>query len=302
MYCYQKQFLSVDQLIKKFEDAGMEIDKPNEAKEALLSVGYYRLKGYCFHWYDKSTHQYKAGTSFSKLIKLYHFDVELSHLIFSYLSEIEVAIRARLVNAFQLNYNILALNDPSNFDDKKLYWKNQSAVASEIARSNEVFIKHNFINHEGAVPLWATVEVMSFGTLSKIISTLKVENNCVFSELAKHYKYYSQNKNYVVPSKKMLTSWIQAVSNLRNICAHNSRIYNRSITVHPEIIAIDKITPAPRYNGLYQLMLTMKYLRPTDDSWNDFTEKFDKLLEDYLGVYEIKRMNFPEDWQKHFQI
>ena len=34
-----------------------------------------------------------------------------------------------------------------------------ATVASEIARSNDVFIKHNFDNHDGEVPVWAAVEV-----------------------------------------------------------------------------------------------------------------------------------------------
>ena len=42
-----------------------------------------------------------------------------------------------------------------------------SMVASEIARSNDVFIKHNFDNHDGEVPVWAIVEVLSFGTYRK---------------------------------------------------------------------------------------------------------------------------------------
>ena len=36
-----------------------------------------------------------------------------------------------------------------------------------------MFIKHNFDNHDGGVPVWAAAEVLSFGTLSKIIKNLK---------------------------------------------------------------------------------------------------------------------------------
>ena len=49
----------------------------------------------------------------------------------------------------------------------------------------------------------------------------------------------------------MLTSWIQGVSVLRNMCAHNSRIYNRTIHTTLEILDVDKITPPPTHNGLY---------------------------------------------------
>ena len=87
-------------------------------------------------------------------------------MIFSMISKIEVALRVRLVEALLIHGEPLVLQDSSIFKkEKKLYWQNMSTVASEIARSNDVFIKHNFDNHDGEVPVWAAVEVTSFGTL-----------------------------------------------------------------------------------------------------------------------------------------
>ncbi len=124
-----------------------------------------------------------AGTNLSDVLRLYHFDSKLSDLLFSYLSQIEVALRSRLVNAFQLSHDALILNDSSVFKDKKTFWKNQSTIASEISRSNDVFIEHNFNNHDGAIPIWAAVEVMSFGTLSKTLKNMKTGSKSAFSEL-----------------------------------------------------------------------------------------------------------------------
>lgn len=300
MYQYPKNFLSVTQLIQKLSDAGMTIDAQDEAVTALTTIGYYRLKGYSFHLIDPATKKYIAGTNFSGVLKLYHFDSELSHLVFSYLSQIEVALKSRLVNAFQITQDALILNDPSAFKDKQLYWKNQGTIASEISRSNDVFIEHNFHNHDGAIPLWASVEIMSFGTISKTIKNMKAGNQSAFSVLVQNYKFLNANGNKVNPSKDMFASWIQAVSVMRNICAHNSRIYNRAISTRPQLISSDVINPQPRYNGLYQIMLSMKYLRPTDDCWTAFVIDFKQLLNKYAGAYDINRMNFPADWESHF--
>ncbi|MBT9777061.1 Abi family protein [Clostridium sp. MCC353] len=90
----------------------------DEAEGALTTIGYYRLKGYSFHRIDPVTKKYIAGTKFSHILKLYHFDSELSHLLFSCLSQIEVALRARLVNVFQTTQDALNLHDPSAFKDK----------------------------------------------------------------------------------------------------------------------------------------------------------------------------------------
>ena len=144
------------------------------------------------------------------------------------ISKIEVALRVRLVEALLIHEEPLVLQDSSIFKEKKRYWQNMATVASEIARSNDVFIKHNFDNHDGEVPVWAAVEVLSFGTLSKIIKNLKTGTGSSYSILAANYQYKSKKGNLVNPSQKMLASWIQGVSVLRNMCAHNSRIYNRT--------------------------------------------------------------------------
>lgn len=302
MYQYPKNILSTQALIQKLINAGMTINSQAEAESALNTIGYYRLKGYFFNLYDKSTQRYINGTDFSNILKLYYFDMELSHLLFGFISQIEVALRARLVNALLIHNDALILNDPSVFDDKELYWKNQGTIASEIARSNDVFIEHNYYKHDGAIPLWAAVEIMSFGTLSKVIKTLKTGTGSSFAILVQHYQYQSAKGNMVIPSKDAFTSWTQSISIMRNICAHNSRIYNRTISTRPELIAADVINPRPQFNGLYQIMLAMKYLRPSDDVWKTFITDFSKLLKKYDGVFSLQALNFPNDWGCHFLV
>ena len=87
-----------------------------------------------------------------------------------------------------------------------------STMASEIARFNDEFIKHNFDNHDGEVLVWVAVEVLSFGTLSKIIKNLKTGAGSSYFILASSYQYKSKKGNLVKPPQKMLTSWIQGVS------------------------------------------------------------------------------------------
>ena len=151
-------------------DAGMKITSQEDVEKALKSIGFYRLRGYSFQLYDNAAKKYVSGTKFEDIIKLYQFDQELSALVFPMISKIEVALRVRLVEALLIHGEPLVLQDSSIFKEKKRYWQNMATVASEIARSNDVFIKHNFDNHDGEVPVWAAVEVLSFGTLSKIIN------------------------------------------------------------------------------------------------------------------------------------
>lgn len=82
MYQYPKPYLSVEQLVQKLIDAGMEISSQDEAEKFLNTIGYYRLKGYCYHRFDNHTNQYIADTKLCDVIELYNFDTKLSHLIF----------------------------------------------------------------------------------------------------------------------------------------------------------------------------------------------------------------------------
>ncbi|MCI6581062.1 MAG: Abi family protein [Oscillospiraceae bacterium] len=302
MYTYPKPIFTNDQLIAKLISAGMIISDVEAAKSVLHSIGYYRLKGYCFDKYDNHTKKFRSGTSFSDIVRLYNFDSELSHIIFNFLSKIEVALRTRVVESLSIHNDALVLNDPSVFDDKELFWKNNSTISSEIARSNDVFIKHNFKKYNGAIPVWATVEVMSFGTLSKVVKNLKTGTKSSYSVLARNYRFLSAKGNSVAPSKDMLSSWIQSVSILRNICAHNSRIYNRTINTAPQILHADTLAPKPSHNGLYQVLLAMKYLRPSDTEWNSFVHSLKKLIDDYSDIVDISSLNFPSDWKDHFNI
>ena len=302
MYQYPKQILTIEQQIQSYIDAGMEITSRGNVEKALKSVGFYRLRGYSFHLYDNSAKKYIPGTKFDDIFQLYQFDQELSALIFSMISKIEVALRVRLVEALLVHGDALILQDSSIFKEKKMYWQNMSTIASEIARSNDVFIKHNFDNHEGEVPVWAVVEVLSFGTLSKIIKNLKTGIGSAYSILAANYQYISRKGNSVNPSQKMFASWVQAVSVLRNMCAHNSRIYNRTIHTTPEILDADKVTPSPAHNGLYQILLAMKYLRSSDKEWTGFVAKLEALFQKNSSVISLAAMNLSADWKENLSV
>lgn len=73
MSSYPKKFLSVEQLVEKLKNAGMTISSDDEAKIALATIGYYRLKGYSYHFIDQTTKQYFKGTNLNNILRLYFF-------------------------------------------------------------------------------------------------------------------------------------------------------------------------------------------------------------------------------------
>ena len=86
------------------------------------------------------------------------------------------------------------------------------------------------------------------------------------------------------------------------MCFYNARIYNVTIHKTPELIDVDKLMPKPSHNGLYQILLVMKYLRPTDDEWILFVNKLDNLIQKNNNVVSLNAMNFPLDWKEHLSV
>ncbi len=299
MKSYPKKILSVQQQIQHFKDAGLAISSDSEAENALCSIGFYRLRGYLCHLYDKDNKKYSAGAKFSDVIALYDFDSELSHILFSFLSRIEIALRARFISALLTTTNdALSWLDPSEFHNKKIFWQNLGVIASEIARSKDAFIKHNYDKHEGLIPLWAAVEVTSFGTLSKLIKNMRTDRAFIY--LAQSYKFRSEKGKTLTPSHNLFSSWTHACSVFRNICAHNGRLCNRNFSVLPQLLNTDKKDYEPR--GLYSIILSMKYLRPSDDSWVSFVNEMKNLFASYEGKFDLSYISFREDWEKYLRI
>lgn len=296
---YPKNVLSASDLLQKCIQAGMIISDISAAEAKINEIGFYRLRGYSFHLYDHATKQFKVGTTFDAIVNIYKFDAELRKLLFDMTCQVEVALRARFCEAMLQSGDPLIYLDPSFFKDKAIFWKNISTLSSEIARSTDVFIAHNYANHDGQIPLWAAVEVMSFGTLSKYIKNMATGPKSAFQYLAKFYSYKTLKGNIACPNQDMLTSWIHSVVVLRNICAHNSRVYNRSLSTKPKLLNKDQQNPQPRFCGLYHFLLAMKYLRPSDCAWNKFTADFKQLLQQYQSDIDLSKLHLPTDWQQH---
>ncbi len=302
MASYPKKILTLSEQLSAYQAAGLQIRSQQEALDALRCIGYYRLRGYSFHKYDHVKKQYQPQTSFDDILKLYYFDTELSHLLFSMTSVIEVSLRARLSQALLIHHDALALTDPVYFADKKLFWQNLSTLTMEISRSNDLFIRHHYEKYDGMIPVWAAVEVMSFGNLSKTIKNLKTGKDSAASDLLSHYVILSPKGKYVHPSMAMFASWTQAVSVLRNLCAHNSRIYNRSISTHIQIPDTLQLPPPSKGNGLYPFMVAMRCLSPNEDVWNRFISDLQTLFIKYEGNFSLTQLGFPTDWQQRLFI
>lgn len=294
---YRKPFTSVSDQLTLLQERGLIIENPGEAGYYLTHVGYYRLAGFWqFYQSDRKAHTFRAGTGFSHIIDLYNFDRELRLLLLDAIERIEVSFRAVLINEMSANHGPNWLHDASFAYDYEVMNDLSAVIQIELERSNEDFIKH----HEkvyGKIdppPVWKTLQVVSFGTLSKIYGNIKKDVPAK-KQIARLFG---------LPGDGWLHSWMQVISVLRNYCAHHSRICYRIFSFPPKEMRrprLPYITTLPEAGGrfsqqLYYQICAVRYLLHTAHPNNQFNGQLKMLMAKFPTVH-IHGFGFPQDWQ-----
>lgn len=282
----------LEQQVALLEARGLHISNEKEAARTLNSINYYRLRGYYIHLQDETSDDFHRGTSFEQILALHDFDSELRLLVLSLLLDIEIVARARIAYCVGHAWGAMGYREQTNYSCKTEQFDSlMKRLDDDLAQSRERFIKTHHEKYGGMFPIWVAVEVMSFGDLSKLYSLLPVG---IKKNIANSYDYLDES---------LLTNWIHAATVLRNVCAHNGRIYNRSIPT-PIIIenktqtyltnALGKFTVYPQ--TLFAYLLAFRRISDVD-SWKRFYEQLTKLFVKYDGIIEINRMGFPYQWK-----
>ena len=90
-----------------------------------------------------------------------------------------------------------------------------------------------------------------------------------------------------------LPSWLQSISQIRNYCAHHSRLWNRNLPGTVKLLSnppnpwIKEIVNVPKQHEfihLYVHMCIMKYLLNVIQPGNNFTSRLKNLLLRYPNV------------------
>jgi len=281
----------VDQ-IELLKSRGLSIDNQEIAIHKLESISYYRLSGF---WYvllesPKTNHRFKSGSTFQNAFKIYCFDRELRKLIKSELEKIEVAIRAKMIYILSHKYGPFWYTENSLFSNRNKHNDFLTKFNDEYVRCDEDFIKSFRNKYTNPYPPdWMAMEIMSFGSLSKIYENLT--NSHEKKQIAEHFQ---------LPTVFFI-SWLHYIICLRNICAHHSRIWNKTIGVRPKIIT------NPKYAFLKNKNVTNKkiffglsiiiYLLNTINPENKFKLKLFELFKKY-PIIDKRSMGFPDDWQQ----
>lgn len=276
--------MTIDEQVENLKSIGLIVEDEEYAKKILNDISYFRLvKAYSLNLKPKNGH-YNNKTTFKELVDLYLFNANFRQIIFPEIEQIEINVRCRLANYFAEQYGVLGYLDAKNFADEEYHKEFLSDIEEEIRRNSKAPFVRNFReNYEGGnLPIYALVEVFSFGTLSKFYKNMhNKDKKAVAKTFGVGYTY--------------IESWLESISYVRNICAHYGRLYNAKMSKTPMLYK-EYTQAGIGNNRIYGVLLCMKHLLKNDIHWNLFVDKIEMLFDKYESV-QINTMGFLENWK-----
>lgn len=167
-----------EQLDHLITDKKLKVNNKSNALSILKHENYYRLSGYMIDFLDDSD-KFLSGVTFEKIYNIYKTDKEIRSVLFELINDIEVYLKTQVANYFSLTYGPDGYHNPYNFNNKSN--DEYSVIINLLKKCNDIskhnpenlIVKHHNEKYKGFMPLWALVELMSFGTISKFFSVMK---------------------------------------------------------------------------------------------------------------------------------
>lgn len=280
-----------EQIIKLRGNHNLSISDNKFATEVLQKVNYYRLSGYGIGLkkFNNKEH-YKDHVSMEHLFNLYCFDSQFKNNLMRTIEQIEIELRTQIAYHLSVKYGSDVLMNESNFiyktnkDGKTIFSIIHENLNKEVYRQrHKPFVKNHIKNYNGNFPIWVSVELMSFGNLSSLFSILKDEDQKEIS------KYYNTESKY-------LKNWILCLVEVRNICAHYTRLYNMPLKENPRLY-----TEHEQYKGkqnkIFPILLIIKRILNSNDQWKSLLKDLENTFNKYQGYFNYQFIGFPKDWK-----
>jgi len=288
---FNKPALTHEQQVNHLKQRGMLFEDHDLALHYLSHLNYYRLGAYWLPFeVDHQTHKFKPDTSFENVLNLYVFDRELRLLVMDAVERVEVSIRTQLAYHLSNKYGPHAHLNPELFCDVLAYSKFIQNIDTAVKNSREDFVQHLRSKYiESLPPIWAIVELMSLGQLSKWFKTLGKP---------------SDRKAIAIVfgmDEIILISFLHHLTFVRNICAHHSRLWNRKLTFKFKLPAKRPDSVAESINGrtngkLYNTLAMLTWMMNQTSPGHSWTRRLVALIDKH--DIDTAAMGFPEDYQK----
>lgn len=248
------------------------------------------------------------------LFLLYEFDVNLRRILIYYCNRVEVRFKSAISNVCSLY-----AKDGTFYLERKYYTPTRGERDAKIRKQNIAYFNNVFFedivrreerlrkdiakypelkeyrkggsksNHK--LPVWVTFSYSEFGAITMMYNYLR-------GDLRKNVlTYLYQKTKYTRKDTELVDTWLDAVRNLRNYCAHNSMVVGMTSSVVLRD-SVDDIETLPNDNDLFSRLYALKKLLSMEDAAN-LKNALKKLIKKTsLDVYLLGI--FPENWENMY--
>lgn len=273
-----------EEQVRILESRGVIVKDRDAAVRFLSKVNYYRFTAYLLTFRNPDGETYRP-VDFQTAVNIYLFDQELRALIFKTIEDIEVFLRTQLAYYSAHKYGAEGYRRPEYFNEDhnhRSYLYRLSKCISE--NSKTPVVKHHRAKYHGHYPIWVIVEFFSIGMLSHFYRDMLNPDKAYIAKMLYNTSY------------QVLDSWFRCLNDLRNRCAHYSRLYYWIFTAIPRMDKKDSFTPDRR---LFSQLYMLRHLHQNASIWNnDFVKPLEGLVSKYEDDINLKCIGFPDNWKE----
>lgn len=279
-------------------------------REFLGYAGYFRASRYG-KFLLTQVNAFGSKANSKVFFELYDFDVQLRLLLFKYCKKAEVRFKSAIANAVSLK-----TGDAGFYLDRQYYTPTKSEKDKKTRNRNITFFNTKFfanltndeeklrrdvVKHpelreyrkggtrqNNVLPVWAAFSYFEMGTIVMIYSYLR-------GDLRKEVLDYTYSaSNYKKEITKQMDTWLDAVRNLRNYCAHHSMVVGMtSSVVIPD--NRDSTDVLPDNTNLYSRLYALKKILLQQDA-DMLMNELDRLISrTKIDVYKMNIL--PANWK-----
>lgn len=297
---FSKTPISYQDLLQKMQTEGLVITAPDAAIKHLKQISYYRLKGYAlaFRQHDALGNRLKTfqqDTKFEDLTNISAIDGELRSLVLAAVDRIEVEVRNVINHELAIKYNNAhwfldtslfsttpQFNHPDFLRQIAQHTAKKADAGSDKEKRRETFIHHYYQVYDSPdyPPCWMIAEVLPLGTWSKLYEHLAVSKDRKL--IAKQFDL----------APDVLESWLHALTYLRNLCAHQGRLFYRKFVFQAKVA---KKLPLQSNHQLFDYMCIIFWFLKEFNHEYDWLDRVEKVINRCPKVM-LAHYGFEDDW------
>lgn len=321
---YKRRTLTVDEVITKLKSEGLNFSNENLAKSVLQKTTYHRFKFYLHPFLvsldpkDKPK-RFKENIDFNNALNLYLFNKELSNLLLSYISEIEVYLRKSLDQFFidsgkgyfwylddgfifqptVVQLRGLKHKDPDYQTPLSKIQSIRKKLKAQFLKSKESHNEHykNKYNNpehdifEQLPPFWHISEFMTLGQICDFIESINIG---IFIQRSRENSLDNLAKSFGATKFQNWITWINGLREIRNRCAHHNRVFNANYAA-VTLKDIKLQFPSHRPNRLYSILIALDAMY-FQISRMHIKVDIQKLIDKYQVHSHLDSCGFPNNW------